>query len=53
MPWSNFWSVIFFLMLLSLGLDSLFGALESITTALQDVMGFKKIRKELLAGHCI
>ncbi|XP_031572400.1 sodium-dependent neutral amino acid transporter B(0)AT3-like [Actinia tenebrosa] len=50
MPGSNFWSVIFFLMLFSLGLDSLFGALESITTALQDVMGFKNIRKELLAG---
>ena len=48
MPGSNFWAVMFFLMLLTLGLDSLFGALESITTALQDIKGFKNIRKELI-----
>ena len=37
-------------MLLTLGLDSLFGALESVTTALQDVRGFGKLRREILSG---
>ncbi|CAL8129654.1 unnamed protein product [Orchesella dallaii] len=32
----NFWSVIFFLMLITLGLDSTFGGLEAIITALCD-----------------
>ena len=50
MPGSTFWSLLFFLMLLALGLDSLFGALESVTTALQDVRGFKRLRKEVLSG---
>lgn len=36
MPGSNFWSIIFFLMLITLGLDSTFGGLEAIITALCD-----------------
>ncbi|ODN03411.1 Sodium-dependent serotonin transporter [Orchesella cincta] len=32
----NFWSIIFFLMLITLGLDSTFGGLEAIITALCD-----------------
>lgn len=50
MPGATFWSILFFLMLLTLGLDSLFGALESVTTALQDVRGFGKLRREILSG---
>ncbi|KAJ7360468.1 hypothetical protein OS493_015569 [Desmophyllum pertusum] len=50
MPGATFWSIMFFLMLLTLGLDSLFGALESVTTALQDVRGFGKLRREVLSG---
>ncbi|PFX32331.1 Sodium-dependent neutral amino acid transporter B(0)AT3 [Stylophora pistillata] len=50
MPGATFWSLLFFLMLLTLGLDSLFGALESVTTALQDVKGFGKLRREILSG---
>jgi len=50
MPGATFWSIMFFLMLLTLGLDSLFGALESVTTALQDVRGFGKLRREILSG---
>lgn len=50
MPGATFWSILFFLMLLTLGLDSLFGALESVTTALQDVKGFGKLRREILSG---
>lgn len=36
MPGSNFWSIIFFLMLITLGLDSTFGGLEAIITAFCD-----------------
>lgn len=36
MPGSNFWAVIFFLMLITLGLDSTFGGMEAIITALCD-----------------
>lgn len=32
----NFWSIIFFIMLITLGLDSTFGGLEAIITALCD-----------------
>lgn len=51
MPGATFWSIIFFLMLLTLGLDSLFGGLESVTTALKDVRGFGKLRREVLSGE--
>lgn len=50
MPGATFWSIMFFLMLLTLGLDSLFGALESVTTALKDVRGFRKLPREALSG---
>ncbi|KAG8199648.1 hypothetical protein JTE90_009479 [Oedothorax gibbosus] len=36
MPGSTFWSIMFFLMLLTLGLDSSFGGSEAIITALSD-----------------
>ncbi|EEB11231.1 tryptophan transporter, putative [Pediculus humanus corporis] len=36
MPFSFFWSIIFFLMLITLGLDSTFGGLEAMITALCD-----------------
>ncbi|KAL0272547.1 UNVERIFIED_CONTAM: hypothetical protein PYX00_005476 [Menopon gallinae] len=36
MPCSVFWSIIFFLMLITLGLDSTFGGLEAMITALCD-----------------
>ena len=41
----------FFLMLLTLGLDSLFGALESVTTALKDVRGLGRLPREALSGE--
>ncbi|ALC41674.1 DAT [Drosophila busckii] len=43
MPGSTFWALIFFMMLLTLGLDSSFGGSEAIITALSDE--FPKIRK--------
>ncbi|XP_003375960.1 sodium-dependent noradrenaline transporter [Trichinella spiralis] len=36
MPGSTFWSILFFLMLITLGLDSSFGGSEAIITALSD-----------------
>ncbi|NXR00542.1 SC6A7 protein, partial [Sagittarius serpentarius] len=36
LPVSPFWSILFFLMLLTLGVDTLFGNIESITTAILD-----------------
>lgn len=36
MSGSVFWSIIFFLMLITLGLDSTFGGLEAVATALSD-----------------
>ncbi|XP_036331898.1 sodium-dependent dopamine transporter [Rhagoletis pomonella] len=43
MPGSTFWALIFFMMLLTLGLDSSFGGSEAIITALSDE--FPKIGK--------
>uniref|UniRef100_A0A8C5M3Y1 Transporter n=1 Tax=Leptobrachium leishanense TaxID=445787 RepID=A0A8C5M3Y1_9ANUR len=36
LPGSNFWSILFFLMLFTLGVDTLFGNMEGITTAVLD-----------------
>lgn len=46
-PGSPFWSVMFFLMLVNLGLGSMFGTIEGILTPLVDTF---KVRKELLTG---
>jgi len=48
MPGSPFWSVLFFLMLLSLGLGTMFGTVEGVATPLFD-LGLK-IPKPLLIG---
>lgn len=47
-PASPFWSVMFFLMLVNLGLGSMFGTIEGILTPLMDTC---KIRKEFLTGE--
>lgn len=46
-PGSPFWSVMFFLMLVNLGLGSMFGTIEGIITPLVDTF---KFRKEFLTG---
>ncbi|KAG8578178.1 hypothetical protein GDO81_010413 [Engystomops pustulosus] len=48
-PASPFWSVMFFLMLVNLGLGSMFGTIEGITTPIVDTF---KIRKEPLTVGC-
>lgn len=49
MPGSPFWSFMFFMMLLSLGLGSMFGTLEGVVTPLCD-LGIKGIPKPALTG---
>ncbi|XP_029429354.1 sodium-dependent neutral amino acid transporter SLC6A17 isoform X2 [Rhinatrema bivittatum] len=48
-PASPFWSVMFFLMLINLGLGSMIGTMEGIITPISDTF---KVRKELLAVSC-
>uniref|UniRef100_A0A0N5AXQ4 Sodium-and chloride-dependent glycine transporter 2 n=1 Tax=Syphacia muris TaxID=451379 RepID=A0A0N5AXQ4_9BILA len=47
MPGASLWSIIFFLMLLTLGLDSSFGGTEAIITALSDEFPSIKNRREV------
>lgn len=47
-PASPFWSVMFFLMLVNLGLGSMFGTIEGIITPIVDTF---KVRKEFLTGE--
>lgn len=49
-PIAPLWSVLFFLMLFTLGLDSMFGTLEGALTSINDMMLFPKLRKEILCG---
>ncbi|KAF8571126.1 hypothetical protein P879_02278 [Paragonimus westermani] len=47
LPGSVFWSIVFFLMLLTLGLDSSFGGSEAVITALSDEFPVLGKRREL------
>lgn len=50
MPYSTFWALIFFMMLLTLGLDSSFGGSEAIITALSDEFPKIKRNREVFVG---
>jgi len=51
MPGSQFWAVLFFVMLFSLGLSSMFGYMEAILTPLHDLHLVPKwIPNELITG---
>ena len=50
LPGSPFWSLLFFAMLLSLGLGSQIGILEGMVSTLFDMPQLKSIRKPLLTG---
>ncbi|XP_040179608.1 sodium- and chloride-dependent neutral and basic amino acid transporter B(0+)-like isoform X2 [Rana temporaria] len=54
LPVSPLWSILFFCMLLALGLDSQFALIETLTTTIQDVFPkvMKKIRIPLTAAIC-
>ena len=53
LPGSPFWSCIFFLMLLSLGLGSQIGILEGMVGTLFDMPALRNVKKPVLTGTCI
>ncbi|KAI5086732.1 sodium-dependent neutral amino acid transporter B(0)AT1 [Silurus meridionalis] len=51
MPISPLWAVLFFIMLLCLGLSTMFGSIEGVVVPLQDLNIFpKRWPKEVLTG---
>ncbi|XP_038604543.1 sodium- and chloride-dependent neutral and basic amino acid transporter B(0+) [Tachyglossus aculeatus] len=54
LPIAPFWSILFFFMLLTLGLDSQFASIETITTTIQDLFPklMKTMRVPVTLGCC-
>ncbi|GBP89071.1 Sodium-dependent neutral amino acid transporter SLC6A17 [Eumeta japonica] len=50
LPFAPFWSLIFFLMLLSLGLGSQIGIMEGMLCTIFDIDFFKRISKPIITG---
>lgn len=48
LPVPTFFAILFFLMLITLGLGSMFGSLEGLVTSLRDTPFFQRFRKELV-----
>ncbi|KAM8952909.1 sodium- and chloride-dependent neutral and basic amino acid transporter B(0+)-like [Pelodytes ibericus] len=55
LPVAPLWSILFFIMLLTLGLDSQFAMIETVTTAIQDAFpkAMKKLRIPITAALCV
>lgn len=52
-PSAPFWSIIFFMMLLSLGMGSEFGTIEGVTASIYDLEPFPFVRKKWLVSGLI
>lgn len=50
LPISPFWSIIFFMMLLALGIGSQIGTMEGVVSTVFETSYFSRIRKEILTG---
>jgi len=50
MPLAPIWAVMFFLMLITVGIDTEFGMLEGVVTPVIDLKLFPKLKKEYLSG---
>ena len=50
-PLANLWAVMFFLMLLALGLDSQFGTLQGVVQCIVDLKLFGNLPKEIMTGN--
>lgn len=51
MPLPQFWSVLYFFMLLLLGVGSMLGNITGVITPLQDVKVFSRMSSELVNGE--
>jgi SNF family Na+-dependent transporter len=49
-PGGNFWAILFFMMLFTLGLDSQFGTLQGVIQCMIDLKVMPNIKKEYLTG---
>ena len=52
-PGGNFWAILFFMMLFTLGLDSQFGTLQGVIQCFIDLKLLPNLRKEILTGEAI
>ena len=53
MPFAQLWAVMFFLMLITVGLDTEFGMLEGVVTPVVDMKLFPKLKKEYISGKLV
>lgn len=50
MPYAPIWAVMFFLMLISVGIDTQFGMLEGVVTPVYDMKIFPNWKKKHISG---
>ena len=50
LPLPTLWSIMFFFMLVTVGIDTEFGMLEGVVTPIMDMKIFPRLRKEVLSG---